>query len=156
MLNLRGKFYLAFVLVIVQGGNGGLRNKSWVGYCVVPHCDHCKTHTRCEDCEEGYYKENWKCFPCTDFHSECVECSDDGTCTKCAEGFHPSTEGCQKCPEGCASCTSQSVCDICEEEYGKVGDTCVKCEYHAENCSLCLAPPTPGDNVIQNLSLIHI
>ena len=147
-----GSFQLVLILVLVtvQGRRAGSRSQSWVGYCKVPHCDDCETHTRCGQCEHGYFKDNWECSPCSEIHSECVECSDGNTCTECKEGYHPSNGSCQKCPEGCASCSSQSVCDSCEAGYGKEGDACVVCEYQVENCKHCSTPGGAGDNRIQN------
>ena len=147
---LRGSFYLAMIIVLEANNRSGSAHKSWAGYCVIPHCDDCKTHTRCDHCEKGYFIENWKCSPCTGIHAGCAECSKNGTCTKCAEGFHLSGGACQKCPDGCASCTSQSVCESCKEGYGKEGTTCVKCNHQADNCIRCSTAPNSAMNLVKN------
>ena len=156
---------VVLVLVAVEGRRGGSRQQSWVGYCDVPHCDECKTHTRCGQCEHGYFEDDWECFSCTEIHSQCDECSDGNTCTECAKGYHLSGGSCQKCPEGCASCSSQDVCDSCEAGYGEEdedegngeegeeGVACVECENQIENCKHCSAPEgSSGTNVVLNHS----
>ena len=92
LINMLGGLMAIAILTVtaVQGNRIGSIHHSWVGYCKVPHCEKSKNHTQCEQCEEGYYRENWECLPCTDIDSECVKCSEKDTCTECKEGFYES------------------------------------------------------------------
>ena len=142
---------IAFTAAVVQGARNRSTSRQWVGYCKVPHCDKGRSHTQCEECEEGYFQKNWECYPCTQIDTDCVKCSNKDTCTGCREGFYLSSGGCQKCPEGCSSCTNENSCDSCEPGYGKVGSMCVLCDNQVDNCAVCPTAGT-GPNVVDNPS----
>lgn len=100
-------------------------------------CDQCTSSTSCQDCTEGYFKNNiGLCMQCD---SKCVGCTGltNKDCKACASGFYKDGNTCDnKCPAGkfrTQNPTNASllICDNCQEP-------CEECALAATSCTRCM------------------
>lgn len=103
------KYVIKFVVNYVKGGE-------------------CTPSGECQECVDGYYKENTKCKICP---TNCNTCLDAERCTSCKDGKY----GSNKCDRNCSSHCEGRTCEIngkcnCDSKF--YGETC---DLECKGCS---------------------
>ena len=88
----------------------------------------CTPSGECQECVDGYYKENTKCKICP---TNCNTCLDAERCTSCKDGKY----GSNKCDRNCSSHCEGRTCEIngkcnCDSKF--YGETC---DLECKGCS---------------------
>jgi len=142
-------------------GSGGNQNiefqqdcSAWSEDCVL--CTETKCNLCMKECLSNQYTQTstCACSPCTDFNSNCLECSSK-QCKKCANGYYVNGITCTICPIGSycdgitkTTCeegqytdsTGQTFCKDCEVGYACTGGIKSECNagtYSTSNSSSC-------------------
>ena len=122
-------------------------------YCGIS-CKRCDSYGRCSECNNGFYLENYMCFPCgqtcrlCESKTECIDCIDmhylnsNGTCSKnppgcssvdnvtllCTQCYKPlylnSSNLCSACPNNCEICNSIQNCTKCYPKFTLKSNLC--------------------------------
>ena len=108
-----------------------LVQKGCPGNCRQTQCPDGK----CHDCNDRFYKDDGKCYPCS---STCNTCNDSPTeCTSCNSGFYFNSKNCHQCSQGCSDCSSDFHCQKCTGGYFQSTLRVGYCDICSENCSTC-------------------
>ncbi len=92
------------------------------------YCQTCTNPTTCTACVSNQYflkTADTKCYPCSNFDVNCVECSAENVCTLCAttygiETFTNATTLCVPCSTtitNCQNCLVSTACTLCSTTY---------------------------------------
>jgi len=111
-------------------------------FCRDPRCAECSEASVCKRCKPGYNLDNNKCLSCTEYYTDCLECSPSYygiQCTSCKEGFFATRYGEGGCyPRNCQSADERRAdCLRCVQDYTYSNRQCIPGTCPQVGCAQC-------------------
>jgi hypothetical protein len=113
------------------------------------NCETCASPIVCTKCVSSMFyigPVDFKCYPCTTFDPNCVQCGSLNRCSLCATtyGIKTNSDGttlcvpCNKTLSNCTECIAVSACTNCDLGFGlNLASTCSKCVSMFKGCVEC-------------------
>lgn len=108
----------------------------------VPNCRVYRSLNQCQECEPGYYVENFVCLKASTEIANCAVYASQSTCSTCKTGYFVNSSGtCTQNPNFDNQCEvfelNVSGCAICGEGFVLKDGYCSRCGSDFESCAVC-------------------